>query len=266
MTPHKKQLPLSVKSPTDGRLDVIHCNSAFTYACRDESPTNTIFVFRHEEWFKVLMHETMHCLGLDFSTQSSNPMDAVNRRIRELFPGAEKVSDYKITELYAEIWADILNIGFTNQSSMTNVWEQLSDEQAFSRLQAKKILDYYNTSYDGLLGSPRGKMAEPTPAEYLDEKVAVFSYYLCRALVLSEMDSFLRFCESNNRSQSIIKFCESNNRTQSIFSKTKPEPDSRMAFVEQVIVPGIKYYQLEKYPFTRITPTDPGLRMTCTRY
>ena len=238
MSPHKKQLP-------KGReiLDVINCNSAFTYACSSHSPSNSIFIFRREEWFKVLVHETMHCLGLDFSSLSVTA--SPNNRIRELFPGTSNVSDYKITELYVEMWADIINVGFTGES-IRDVWRLLEREQSFSRLQATKILDYYRLSYDKLM-TPLVSGSISTVG--YSEKVAVFSYYIGRALVLSEMDSFLRFCEKNNR-PNLIQFTN------------HPNVDSRLEFVEQVIAPGIKYYQQNKQLFAFKQNTNTNLRMT----
>jgi hypothetical protein len=45
-------------------LDENHVNTAFTTTCPSDSE---IIVFRKEEWFKVLIHETFHNFGLDFS-------------------------------------------------------------------------------------------------------------------------------------------------------------------------------------------------------
>jgi hypothetical protein len=44
-------------------LDERHINTAFTTTCPKDSE---IVIFRHEEWFKVFIHETFHNLGLDF--------------------------------------------------------------------------------------------------------------------------------------------------------------------------------------------------------
>ena len=39
-------------------------NTAFTYTC---NRNNVIHIYRQEEWFKVLIHETFHNLNMDFS-------------------------------------------------------------------------------------------------------------------------------------------------------------------------------------------------------
>jgi hypothetical protein len=50
-------------------LDEINVNTAFTTTCPKDSE---IVVFRKEEWFKVLIHETFHNFALDFSDMNNN--------------------------------------------------------------------------------------------------------------------------------------------------------------------------------------------------
>ena len=52
-TNHKKLLPSK-----EIILNTSHVNSAYTYACREDTMT----IFRQEEWFKVFIHETFHCM------------------------------------------------------------------------------------------------------------------------------------------------------------------------------------------------------------
>ena len=49
-------------------------NNAFTYPCTDESE---LTIYRKEEWFKVFCHESMHNLGLDFSSMD----DTISKEI-----------------------------------------------------------------------------------------------------------------------------------------------------------------------------------------
>ena len=51
-------------------LDQIHVNTAFTYSCIEQS--NEIVIFRKEEWLKVLIHESFHNFGLDFSDMNTS--------------------------------------------------------------------------------------------------------------------------------------------------------------------------------------------------
>ena len=44
-----------------------HVNTAYTWHC---SPNNKIVIYRHEEWFKVLIHESFHFFGFeDFDSE-----------------------------------------------------------------------------------------------------------------------------------------------------------------------------------------------------
>ena len=42
-----------------------HVNSGYTYTCKEN---NEIVIYREEEWLKVLIHESFHAYGLDFSS------------------------------------------------------------------------------------------------------------------------------------------------------------------------------------------------------
>lgn len=44
----------------------VNANTGYTYRCEKN---NEIVIYRQEEWFKVLMHETMHTFGNDFETE-----------------------------------------------------------------------------------------------------------------------------------------------------------------------------------------------------
>ena len=244
MTEHKKRVSNAVVLDV---LDVLNVNTAFTYACGGNR-TNSILVFRKEEWFKVFIHETMHCIGLDFAAKETAAIrHKMNRRLQTLFPGTLNVSNYNITELYAEIWADVLNVLFTSIYTNQSWKSLLTKEQTFSRKQANKVLAYYKMTMADLFSSDH----HPTP--YPEEKVSVFSYYLGRALVFSELTSFMQFCKTHNRTY--LQFI--NNDV------------NRMAFIDHVIVPSISYYHKHTKIFTTTTTTtdtdtDTTLRMTCT--
>ena len=60
MLEEKKYLP---EKPVE-ILSPDHCNSAVTTACQSKTE---IIIYRKEEWFKVLIHESFHSLGLDFA-------------------------------------------------------------------------------------------------------------------------------------------------------------------------------------------------------
>jgi hypothetical protein len=99
LTDLKKELPKT-------RIDVIssiNANTGFTYTCL---PVNEIVIFRKEEWFKVLIHETFHNFGLDFSSMN---IELYNEKIKTIFKVNSEVNLY---EAYTETWAIILNCVF----------------------------------------------------------------------------------------------------------------------------------------------------------
>ena len=146
-TPFKKRLPSTSKET----IGPAHANTGFTYPCSiNPGPggkaSTEIIIFRHEEWFKVLMHETFHNLELDFNTVSGTSM-------RDIFPAIRH--NILLSESYVESWARILNVAFyvfydiyggngTVSQYNSAVERCLSLERTFSLFQAFKVLDYMN--------------------------------------------------------------------------------------------------------------------------
>ena len=84
-------------------LDEKHINTAFTTTCPKDSE---IVIFRHEEWFKVFIHETFHNFGLDFSDINN---DNCHDHLLKIFKVNSLVNSY---EAYTEFWAEIINASF----------------------------------------------------------------------------------------------------------------------------------------------------------
>jgi len=203
LTDHTKMLPTSDTQP----ILQINANTAFTTGCIHEH-TN-ICIYREEEWFKVFMHETMHNLGLDFN-KIDNPQ--INHKIHQTFPIS--VSDIRLYESYAEMWANIMNIlfvvYFTDKPSKKGRlpivrWTQLFTkrlylEQLFSLFQATKILVFHKLKYSELFVVEKAQMYK--------EETQVFCYYILKSIWLLNINSFLEFCVSQKRGAS-LKFYSS---------------------------------------------------------
>ncbi len=80
-----------------------HVNGGVSDVCQKDGQ---IIVYRKEEWFKVLIHETMHNYGLDFSTLD---IATANKKLQNIFSIQKNI---KIYESYCEIWARIMNVVF----------------------------------------------------------------------------------------------------------------------------------------------------------
>jgi hypothetical protein len=191
-TDHKKTIAESLEP-----LDEIHANTAFTTACQ---PSTDIVLFRKEEWFKVLIHETFHSLGLDFT-----PLDVqeANRRILEMFPIGQKV---ELSESYSETWANIIHTLFVcffntrNKEDWDRISKKMEDavkiEIAFSLFQCTKILHHYHLSYYDLiqLNCPLAKEAR----KKYKEKTNILAYYVIKTILLFHLNDFVQWCLTNN--------------------------------------------------------------------
>jgi len=132
-------------------LNEIHVNTAFTTTCPKDSE---IVVFRKEEWFKVLIHETFHNFGLDFSNMNN---ETVTKCILDIF---KVKSEVKLYESYTEFWAEIMNalfFSFLNSKDKYDIEEFLSNselfinfERTYSFFQLVKTLNFMGLTYKDL--------------------------------------------------------------------------------------------------------------------
>jgi len=197
LTPYKKMLPrnsMEILSPE-------HCNSALTYPC---SENVVIFIFRNEEWFKVLGHEIMHAFCLDFSMFELN---MIQGKMSALFPIK---SDFLISETYAEFWGNYINCGFIsyNQFGIENNFSDYklhfnilySFEKYFGFIQCVKILNHMQLTYEQLLDTEINKNANIL----YKENTNVFCYYILKIIFYFFDKDFLLLCYKNN--DNIIHF------------------------------------------------------------
>jgi hypothetical protein len=189
MTPLEKYVPSSKQH----MVNETHSNTAFTYACSlNSQQNNKIVLYRKEDWFKTFIHETFHCLGLDFSGHPS--ADKYNSRIAQLYPGADPSTDFRIYESYCEIWAQLINhlfaLGRKSSVESSIFIKPLRKDTAFVVYQMQKYLRIYGMTYDSLIDKTN------TQPKY-QEDTNVFSYYVLRSCLLWNLDAFLQFCVAN---------------------------------------------------------------------
>jgi len=178
-------------------IDRINVNTGFTFPCRSK---NEINIYRKEEWFKVLIHETLHNLGLDFSHHEYSRID---NKIIELFPVQSEV---RLCETYCEMWAEIINIMlivFTTTRNPENIdfllkhTEKMLDyERVFSLFQCAKILKHFGISYTQLY--ERTDNAHMIRKMRYKENTPVLSYYIIKSFLMYNVNDFLEWCVSNN--------------------------------------------------------------------
>ena len=163
-----------------------------------------ILIYRKEEWFKVFLHETFHCLGLDLSGFESKES---REKIQNIFP----LENIDITETYAEFWATIFNCLFCsyilldkNIKKKEDLIEQflqystfcIKFEQIFSLFQIVKILNFMGVEYKSLY---RKDSISASVRKYLyKEKTNIFAYYILKGLLIFNYNDFVVWCNKNN--------------------------------------------------------------------
>ena len=178
-------------------LDEINVNTAFTTTCPKDSE---IVVFRKEEWFKVFIHETFHNFGLDFSMMNN---EKINNCILDIFKVNSQVNSY---EAYTEFWAEVINAcfcSFHDIKSNININHFLSNfeyyinfEREYSLFQLVKTLRFMGLEYKDLYSN--SKQSSILRENLYKEKTNVLSYYIIKAILLYNYQSFLSWCNKNN--------------------------------------------------------------------
>ena len=177
-------------------------NTAFTYSCKANSE---IVIFRQEEWFKVLIHESFHNFGLDFSDMNN---DVATNKILSIY----KVnSEVKLYEAYTEFWAEILNACFcsfylsdSNESEfLVNFNYFIHLEKTYKFFQMIKTLNFMGLRYTDLYYIS-GEQIRNT---LYKEKSNILSYYIITTVLMHNYESFLSWCDT--RHYGILQFKKS---------------------------------------------------------
>ena len=238
-TSHEKKLP----SSNIYILNEINVNTAFTTTCPKDSE---IVVFRHEEWFKVFIHETFHNFGLDFS-------DMNNSISKNCILNIFKVkSDVNLYEAYTEFWAEIMNALFCSFISLkdkSNIHEFLSNseffinfERTFSFFQLVKTLNFMGLSYKDLYSNT--EHSRILRENLYKEKTNVLSYYVIKTILINNYQGFLLWCKNNNFSLLQFKNTLTN---QKIFCNFIQDNYKTTSMLNGVLETQKFYYIIEKH-------------------
>lgn len=194
LTPFKKIAPKNYNNI----LGINEINSGYSsIGCQKNT---NIVIYRKEEWFKVLVHELMHNLNLDFATSN------ITKSKVKLFELLQLNIKYEITETYAEIWARLINIAIAANIKTSDynryvlLFQNLLEKEIiFSLQQASKILKFVNNNNN-----------------IYRENTNAYAYYVFTSALLYNYKDFLEWCDRNNKSifkikntdKSISKFTE----------------------------------------------------------
>lgn len=180
-------------------LNQNNVNTAFTYSCPKDSE---IVIYRNEEWFKVLIHETFHSFGLDFS-EEMNITRKCNEEILKLFPVKSEVSSY---EAYTEFYAELINAAICSFYINNNKFDfdtfirsfeiLMYVERRHSFFQLVKVLNFMGLRYSDLYSSSNKSMI--LREIMYKENTNVLSYYIIKTILLNNYCDFLLWCSNNN--------------------------------------------------------------------
>jgi len=216
MTPFKKEFP--VRSPTPTPTPIVmgptHSNTGFTTSCTANLSKNggknhtEIVIYRHEEFFKVILHETMHNLDLDFG------YGAEDVSVDKVFPGIRH--PIILSETYVEMWARLLNVAFycyydiyggsgSYGSYQVAVRRCLNAERAFSLYQAHRVMKHMGLRLEQLFSNGGDNDTDSTclVSKRYDEDTNVFAYYILTGLIMVEADLFIQWCKDTNQASLI---------------------------------------------------------------
>lgn len=209
LTKQKKMIPKIELSVLNSK----NCNTAITTAC---NPNGEILIFRKEEWFKVLIHETFHLLCLDFSGLNYSNLRLKFKKIFNLD------SEYEMSESYSEFWANYINTLFYSYDLLDNK-NNFNDfllytkfcveyEKKFALFQMVKILDFMNLTYNELLNNSTEINLKK---RLYKEDTNVFAYYMVKSILLFNYEDFILWCYNNN--DNILSFKKMNSNLNSFF-------------------------------------------------
>ena len=176
-------------------LDKDNINTALTFACKKEGE---IFLYRKEEWYKVLIHELMHSLCFDFA--GLNMSFSIKNALKKMF---SVNSDFQITETYSEFWANIFHTSIISFFSLST--EDFEDfllnfrilnefEKYFSLFSCIKVLDHMGLSYDDI--TSKDKKAKSL--SLYKEDTNVFAYHILKSVWLFNTEDMLLWFDKNN--------------------------------------------------------------------
>jgi len=214
LTDVKRQLP----SSNIHILDAININGGISNVCVKNS-ISEIVIYRKEEWFKVLIHETFHNYGLDFSDLMINSM---KEKVKNLFPIQ---SNMELFEAYTEFWGEIMNMGFICYLTIEHVKtdkeekfiqlmrELINIEKSFSLFQCNKILHFMSLEYGDLFNNdPVSRLKRNN---FYKENTNVFPYYFVKCILMYYCEDFLIWNNENNTS--LLRFNKTNNNLQQFY-------------------------------------------------
>ena len=180
--------------PYDDYIGIMNVNSGCTIRDFQSNPVGRVIIWREEECDKVLVHELIHALGLDFFNYDKS----IDGEVYQMFD-IDKKDNINIFETYTETWTVILSSTIYSlqcgKGTVNEVMNLLRLESAYSLLQVAKILVYYGYSKFSDCGffCPSGHQSDIRKGKFRQGS-SILAYYVLKAALLHKLDSFINYC------------------------------------------------------------------------
>ena len=170
-----------------------HINSGVTF--RSSSGSSKIIVYRKEEMPKVLLHEIIHALDVDFSYIPEGQlaylfcMDNSNLTINETFTDS-------LTCLINTIMYSLFENRHSPKKFVKSVRKNWLKEYGFIKGQCYKILQHHMNYRQA---------ADLRCSTKLKEGTHAIAYYVLKAVILSDLNAYLKFLDKAKTSDNFVK-------------------------------------------------------------
>ena len=198
LTPFMKYFDIN-----DKHIGAKNCNTGFTYPNLDEG---LIVIYRLEEFFKVLIHESIHNAGVDSQLFNLKRQNYGNDNKTQLYNkflenyNLQNVEDLGFNEAITEFWANYVFFSvyaFDKQTQSFKDYQKKFErifliQQIFTLFQVSKILHCNGIKYRELL-------TKFSKNDKYNESTHVISYYLFKFFLIVDYKTFIeRYFENRD--------------------------------------------------------------------
>lgn len=180
LSDYKKQYP----NPNKG--EIIGINNVNSGSCDIYPDKNgNIYIWRREELEKVLIHELLHSLRMDYEILNSKYLD---NKIKNYFNLRTNIN---INEAYTESLATIINcmiIAIKKKKDYQYFLGLLDKEIDYSKGQVNRLLEFNGFNNLGELEKTEGN-------KIFKQNSSVFSYYIMKAALINNFDEYSKFLQ-----------------------------------------------------------------------
>ena len=192
------------KLPKGGTIGVHEVNTGMTTFVNNKE--RIINIWRREERIKVYIHELLHAFNVE------------NSILNDVLDGAQPIMDkfnvdiplVLLGEAYVETWATFLNIishyviGRDKLPDESLIAKAFSLEVEWSTYQVSKLLHHFGYSSVSKIYNKNGKFKSNLVGKW-DEDTNVFSYYIIKWGLLSNICKLFDLCDKKYRLPCVIK-------------------------------------------------------------